>query len=155
MLGKLHAPWIPLPDLKLVGPANPIAVDIMEINRKYPGSSPTRTRRPELGGMSIEEAYVYPTQESGTVPLYRYWNPTVGDHYYTTNFNELGYGAYGWTFEHVECYVFPYQASGTVPFHEYWNASVGDHFYTINLDELGPSGAYGWTYAQVQGYVNP
>jgi hypothetical protein len=61
VLGKMHAPWISLSDLKLVGPANPIAVDILEINRKYPGRSPTRTRRPQLGGMSIEEAYVYPT----------------------------------------------------------------------------------------------
>jgi hypothetical protein len=59
-LGKLHAPWISLSDLKLIGPTNPVAVDIMEINRKYPGRSPTRTRRPQLGGMSIEEAYVYP-----------------------------------------------------------------------------------------------
>jgi hypothetical protein len=84
-----------------------------------------------------------------------YWNPTVGDHFYTTNWNELGNGAYGWTFERVAAYIYPTQASGTTPLHQYWNASVGDHFYTINLEELGTSGAYGWTYARVDGYVIP
>jgi hypothetical protein len=61
VLGKLHAPWVSLADLKLVGLTNPVAADIKEINRKYPGRSPTRTRRPQLGGISIDEAYVYPT----------------------------------------------------------------------------------------------
>jgi len=61
VLGKLHAPWVSLADLRLVGPTNPVGADIMEINRKYPGRSPTRTRRPQLGSMSIDEAYVYPT----------------------------------------------------------------------------------------------
>jgi hypothetical protein len=59
-LGKLHASWISLTELKLVGPSNPVGADIMEINRKYPGRSLTRTRSPQLGGMSIEGAYVYP-----------------------------------------------------------------------------------------------
>ena len=31
----------------------------------------------------------------------------VGDHFYTTQFDELGFGQYGWTFERVECYVSP------------------------------------------------
>jgi hypothetical protein len=61
VFSKLHASWVSLADLKLVGPTNPVAADIMEINRKYPGRSPTRTRRPWLGKMSIDEAYVYPT----------------------------------------------------------------------------------------------
>ena len=39
------------------------------------------------------------------VPLYRYWNPTIGDHYYTTDFNELGNGAQGWSFERIECFI--------------------------------------------------
>ncbi len=58
---KLRAPWVSLLELKLVGPTDPVAADIMEINRKYPGRGPTRTRRPQLGGMSVDEAYVYPT----------------------------------------------------------------------------------------------
>jgi Repeat of unknown function (DUF5648) len=56
---------------------------------------------------SQTEGYVFNYQAPGTVPLYRYWNPSVGDHFYTTQFDELGFGAYGWSFEQVECYVSP------------------------------------------------
>jgi hypothetical protein len=61
VLKQMYAPWISLSDLKLLGVTDPVAVDIAGINRKYPGRTPTRTRRPQLGDMSIEEAYVYPT----------------------------------------------------------------------------------------------
>jgi Zn-dependent metalloprotease len=39
------------------------------------------------------------------VPLFRYWNPGIGDHFYTTNWSELGAGKYGWNYEGVQCYV--------------------------------------------------
>jgi subtilisin family serine protease len=94
------------------------------------------------------------TRPAGTVPLYRYWNPSVTDHYYTTNFNELGWTGSGWEFNWIECYIYPTQAAGTVPLYEYWNPTVGDHYYTINYNELG-AGAYGWTYQTVAGYVYP
>ncbi len=66
VLARLPAPWISLGDLKLVGLTNPIATDIVDINRRYLGRSPTRTRRSQLGGTSIDEAYVYPMP--GQVP---------------------------------------------------------------------------------------
>jgi subtilisin family serine protease len=94
------------------------------------------------------------SRPSGSVPLYRYWNPSVTDHYYTTNFNELGWAANGWEFGWVECYIYPTQVSGTTPLYQYWNPTVGDHFYTTNYSELG-AGAYGWTYSRVEGYVYP
>ncbi len=94
------------------------------------------------------------TRPAGTVPLYRYWNPNVTDHYYTANFGELGWAASGWEFSYIECYVYPYQESGTVPFYQYWNPSVGDHYYTTDFDELG-FGAHGWTYERVNSYIYP
>lgn len=57
---KQHVPWFSLTDLKLVGSADPLAAGIVELNRKYPGRGPTRTRRPQLGGLPIDEAYIYP-----------------------------------------------------------------------------------------------
>ncbi len=39
------------------------------------------------------------------VPLYRYWNPGIGDHFYTTSWSELGGGWYGWNYEGIQCYV--------------------------------------------------
>jgi subtilisin family serine protease len=94
------------------------------------------------------------TRPSGTVPLYRYWNPNVTDHYYTANFSELGWAANGWEFNWIEAYIYPTQASGTVPLYQYWNPTVGDHFYTTNFNELG-FGAFGWTYQRVEGYIFP
>jgi hypothetical protein len=60
-LSKRPHSWVSLFELKLIGPSNPIAADILELNRKYPGRNPTRTRRPHLGGMAIDQAYIYPT----------------------------------------------------------------------------------------------
>jgi subtilisin family serine protease len=94
------------------------------------------------------------SRPSGSVPLYRYWDTTRTDHYYTTNWSELGWSANGWDFNWVECYVYPTQVSGTTPLYMYWNPTVGDHFYTTNWNELG-NGAYGWTFERVAAYIYP
>jgi photosystem II stability/assembly factor-like uncharacterized protein len=87
-----------------------------------------------------------------TAPLHRYWNAQVGDHFYTTNWAELGGGAHGWAYEGVQCHVFATQQPGTVPLHRYWNSQHGDHFYTTNFGELG-GGGHGYHYEGVQCYV--
>ncbi|MDK2126650.1 hypothetical protein [Parachitinimonas caeni] len=56
-----------------------------------------------------------PTPE--TKPLYRYFNPSVrfrlpgfpdrsSAHFYTSDVNELGGGAYGWYYEGIVCHIF-------------------------------------------------
>jgi len=100
---------------------------------------------------AVEDAV---TPVTATAALYRYWNPTVGDHFYTTNWSELGAGNYGWSLEGVQCYAYTQQRQGTVPLYRYWNPGVGDHFYTTNWNELG-SGNYGWQLDGVQCYVSP
>ena len=95
-----------------------------------------------------------PSPAGTYVPLYRYWNPGIGDHFYTTNWAELGGGRYGWDYESVQCYVASAPRAGLVPLHRYWNPDVGDHFYTTNLGELG-RGRYGWGYEHVQCHVAP
>lgn len=87
-----------------------------------------------------------------SLPLHRYWNPYATDHFYTTDWNELGGGKYGWFYEGVQAHVFPQQVPGSVPLYRYWNPGIGDHFYTTSWGELGP-GKYGWSYEGVQGYV--
>jgi len=92
---------------------------------------------------------------SGTyVPLYRYWNPGVADHFYTTSWAELGGGRYGWGYEGVQCYVAGGPLAGLTPLYRYWNPAIGDHFYTTSWNELG-AGRYGWRYEGVQCYVAP
>ncbi len=87
-----------------------------------------------------------------SLPLHRYWNPYAGDHFYTTDWNELGGGNYGWSYEGVQAYIFPQQVPGSVPLYRYWNGGIADHFYTTNWGELG-AGNHGWGYEGVQGYV--
>lgn len=53
-------PWISVSEVKLIGADNPIARDILDIQRRYPGTSPTRIRRTALGSLAIQEASVYP-----------------------------------------------------------------------------------------------
>ncbi len=71
------------------------------------------------------------------VPLYRYWNPGGTDHFYTTQWSELGIGNHGWGFEGIQCYVCSQQQQGTVPLYRYWNPGISDHFYTNNWGEMG------------------
>ena len=99
-------------------------------------------RQTVLGGVSVVLS----------VPLFRYWNPTATDHFYTTNWSELGQGKYGWTLEGIQCYTYPSQVPGSVPLYRYWNPSNGDHFYTTNWNELG-QGKYGWTLEGIQCFV--
>jgi hypothetical protein len=86
------------------------------------------------------------------VPLYRYWNAAIADHFYTTSWAELGSGRNGWAYEGIQGYVLPQPRAGAAPLHRYWNSAIGDHFYTTNYAELG-SGRYGWAYEGVQCYV--
>jgi len=47
-------------EVKLIGSANPIAKDILEIRNRSSGSNPSRYRGPQLGGVAIDEAFIYP-----------------------------------------------------------------------------------------------
>lgn len=95
------------------------------------------------------------SDDGGTaVDLFRYWNSAAADHFYTTDWSELGSGNYGWVYEGVQCRVQPSPDPGTVPLHRYWNPAIADHFYTTNWAELG-NGNYGWMYEGVQCYVYP
>ena len=88
------------------------------------------------------------------VPLYRYWNPTIGDHYYTTDFNELGNGAQGYLFEGIQGRVFESQQPGLIPLYKYWNPDWTDHFYTTNFNELR-NGAQGWSFEWIECNILP
>ncbi len=93
-----------------------------------------------------------PTPGGRHVPLYRYWNPGIGDHFYTTSWAELGAGRHGWGYEGVQCFIDATASAGLVPLYRYWNPGIGDHFYTTSWAELG-AGRHGWGYEGVQGYV--
>ena len=89
------------------------------------------------------QCLLYSRQVTGSVPLYRYWKAIIGDHFYTTNSQEIGTttpgttGQHGYISEGIAGYCFSHAVAGTVPLYRYWKGIVGDHFYTTNAAEIG------------------
>ncbi len=88
------------------------------------------------------------------VPMHRYMSPGATDHFYTTDWNELGNGNYGYIYEGITCYASATPRPGTVPLYRYVSYPWGDHFYTTDWNELG-NGAWGWDFEKIQCYVLP
>ena len=82
------------------------------------------------------ECLLYTKQVKGSVPLYRYWNGCINDHFYTTDPDEIGVttpgetGKYGYINQEIVGYCFPkaIAGKGLVPLHCYWKESFSDHF---------------------------
>merc|ERR1719233_1235617 len=70
-------------------------------------------------------------------PFYRYYNGARVAYFYTTNWNELGYGRFGWTYDRIECLIYSSEVLDTVPLYRYWGENQFDHFYTTNIKEVG------------------
>ena len=58
--GKIPDPWLYPFQVKVVGSDAPVAKDIIAIQQKYPGKMATRFHGRQLGGVTVEEAYIYP-----------------------------------------------------------------------------------------------
>ncbi len=84
------------------------------------------------------------------VPFYHYYNSSVNDHFYTTNWNEIGSGAYGWSYVDTDFYISDSSGSYKTPLYRYLNGNR--HFYTTNYSRLG-SGAGGWSLEGIAGYI--
>src|SRR5262249_5611002 len=81
--------------------------------------------------------YIYAAQAAGTTALYRLFNPTSGDHFYTTSAAERdsAVASFGYQNEGIAGYVFASQAAGTTPLYRLLNTVNGDHFYTTSAAE--------------------
>lgn len=94
--------------------------------------------------------YGYTSQVSGTAPVYRYFNQTSGDHFYSTNSATPP----GYTSEGVAFYDYTSQSSNTLPVYRFFNPASGKHFYTASeseksylmLSPLGPDISVGLWY---------
>ncbi|SDP04678.1 MAC/Perforin domain-containing protein [Mucilaginibacter sp. OK268] len=90
----------------------------------------------------------------GTKPLYRYLLDGH-EHFFTTNFNELGNGSSHAVLEGIKGYLNTTQVTGTIPIYRYNSTKGGAHFYTINFNELGNAGGNsGFIYEGIIGYIN-
>ncbi|WP_413669990.1 MAC/perforin domain-containing protein [Mucilaginibacter sp. Mucisp86] len=89
----------------------------------------------------------------GTKPLYRYLLAGV-QHFFTTNFNELGNGSGSTVLEGIPGYLSSTQITGTIPIYRYAPVKGGAHFYTTNFNELGNAGGNsGYVYEGIIGYI--
>ncbi len=52
--------WIDPFEVRLLGANDPVAQAVLESDEKHPARIATRYKRPTLGGISIEAAYIYP-----------------------------------------------------------------------------------------------
>jgi hypothetical protein len=52
--------WIDPFEVKLIGPANPLAQDVLAVQRRHRSRGPIRYGGKHLGGASVEGAYLYP-----------------------------------------------------------------------------------------------
>jgi hypothetical protein len=87
-------------------------------------------------------------QVDRSIPVYRYFSPTITDHFYTINPLPTGTG---YDAEGIEFYAYNYQYSGTVPIHRYYSPSLQNHFYsTVNYGSNG-----GYIYEGIEFYAFP
>ena len=109
------------------------------------------------GGNIITQGIVFKVLKnkvSGTLPLHRYYSPGSGDHFYTTNTEEIGTtrqgetGKHGYKYEGHIGFVYSSAQPLTVPLYRYYNGKTGDHYY--KLDEYLPPG---YRYEGIQCYV--
>jgi hypothetical protein len=52
--------WLDPFQVKVIGVNHPVAQAVMEIQQKYPRNLATRYYGRQLGGLSVEEVYIYP-----------------------------------------------------------------------------------------------
>lgn len=82
--------------------------------------------------------FAFPNQVANSVPVYRWYLGQTGDHFYTTNPNEIPPG----TPEGIGWYAYPSAINGSVPVHRYYHGGFDDHFYTKNQNELNTMAPY-------------
>jgi hypothetical protein len=74
---------------------------------------------------------VLPIQFSGSLPLYRMYNPNAGLHYYTIDFVERdSLIGNGYLFEKVEGFLFTSRTDATVEIRRIYNVVEGGHLFT-------------------------
>ena len=96
------------------------------------------------------------TLRGKSTPLYRYYNPSAKDHFYT-----IRGGRYrGYRYEGVTARIFASRVPGSVPLYRYYQKVRRDHFYTTNSKEIGTTtrgkiGKYGYFSEGIAGYCFP
>ena len=96
-------------------------------------------------------------------PIYRFWSPKFGSHFYTISESEkdklvADYLPDVWTYEGIAFYAYPpgQQPAGTRPVYRFYSPKTGDHFFTIQeseKDKLVNALSASWTYESIAWYA--
>ncbi|KAF8242892.1 hypothetical protein K440DRAFT_606855 [Wilcoxina mikolae CBS 423.85] len=75
--------------------------------------------------------YVFNTQVSDTVPVYRCVKPFNGDHYYTTSraIFDNSIKHHGFRVEHIGWFMFEHRQCRSIALKQYYNRESQDHLY--------------------------
>ncbi len=108
----------------------------------------------EFNGATAVDSYVCAFVASQApelpAPVYRLYNPNSGEHFYTTNYDELVYNVQlGWKDEGV---AWRSEKGGT-PVYRLYNPNAGDHHYTLDLNEREQLVKLGWDAEDISWYA--
>lgn len=107
-----------------------------------------------------------PPEPNEAAPVYRFWSPSFGKHFFTIDEAEKDYvvATYPpevWTYEGLafRAYAEGAQPAGTSAVYRFWSPSTGAHFYTIDEAEkdyvLATYPPEVWTYENIAYYAYP
>lgn len=119
-----------LSDLKTIPAFDPTGAKIQSIE----------FRVDEHGSAIIDELMISPGAVSSTVPVYRFWSPTLESHFFTSSADEkqtmIDLFPSVWTLEGIACFT-PGNNSDpcTAPVYRFWSPTLSSHFYTISEEE--------------------
>ncbi len=65
---QIASPYLDPFQVKLIPASEPIAQAVQEIQRRYPGSLPTRLGVQNFGGMGVDGVYIYPESATTLAP---------------------------------------------------------------------------------------
>jgi hypothetical protein len=94
----------------------------------------------EHGSAILDDVTFAPGTIDGKVPVYRFWSPTLGCHFFTADADEkqamIDLDSNTWTFEGIAYFAFADERSpGAVPVYRFWSPVLSSHFYTISEAE--------------------
>lgn len=92
---------------------------------------------------------------SPSLPIfYRLYNPNSGDHFYTSDTNEVKSAKnYGYVEESWASQIYSEQRPDTIALHRMYNQKTGDHFYTSDINEVTTAKKLGYLDEGNAGYI--
>jgi hypothetical protein len=125
--------------------------------------TPGHSYRDPDSGFSVTTLSVTPTSASVAIqiaspaaPVFRFYNPHNGTHFFTQNIQEafVVWSDPNWVDEGYAGAMYSKQEPGTVPLERFYSPRTGDHFFTANPAEAnGLKHAAGWNYEGIAAYV--